>query len=82
MPKCEKLLDQARRSPANMRFSECCHLAECYGYVFHRQTGSHRIYKKPGQIGLMNFQDDNGKAKEYQVKQLLAAIEEQLAGEE
>ena len=62
-----------------MRFSELCQLAECYGFTFARQKGSHCMYKKPGQIGLMNFQDDGGKAKEYQVKQLLAVIEE-LAG--
>ncbi len=59
-----------------MRFSEICQLAECYGFELARQKGSHRIYKKPGRRELMNFQEDAGKAKEYQVKQLLAAIEE------
>lgn len=59
-----------------MRFSELCQLAECYGFELARQRGSHRIYKKPGRRELMNFQDDAGKAKEYQVKQLLSAIEE------
>jgi len=64
-----------------MRFSEVCQLAECYGFEFARQKGSHRMYKKPGRTGLMNFQDDRGKAKEYQVKQLLAVIEE-IIGQE
>jgi hypothetical protein len=62
-----------------MRFSELCQLAECYGFQFARGRGSHRLYKKPGRRELMNFQDDGGKAKEYQVKQLLAVIEELAA---
>ena len=84
MPKCEKLLKQAKRSPGGLRFEEACQLAECYGFVFTRQRGSHRQYKRPGYIGLVNLQDDNGKAKPYQVKQLLAAIEaiEEMGGED
>lgn len=43
---------------------------------FVRQKASHRQYKYPGCKGLLNFQSDNGRAKGYQVKQLLGAIEE------
>ena len=55
---------------------ECCLIR---GLVFGepRQSGSsHRIYKTPW-IGdpRVNIQDDHGKAKAYQVKQVLAAIE-------
>lgn len=80
MDKCEKLLLKAKRSPANLGFEEVCRLAECYGFVFKRQEGtSHRIYGHPSlhpaQGGFMNFQEDKGKAKAYQVRQLLKAIE-------
>ncbi len=79
MDKCQKLLQKARRSPQNLRFDELCRLAECYGWVLIRQSGSHRLYENvrlaPEDRRMMNFQSDNGKAKPYQVKQLLTAIE-------
>jgi len=57
-------------------FGELCTLAECYGFVHDRTTGSHHIYKRPGYMKLLNFQNVRGTAKPYQVRQLLAAIEE------
>ena len=75
MAKCEKLLSKARNSPDNLRFNELCSLAVCYGWVFQRQSGSHRIYMHPNGI-VMNFQPRNGKAKPTQVRQLLDAIED------
>lgn len=81
MAKCKKLLEKAKHSPNNLRFNELCKLAECYGWVFDRQNGtSHAIYLHPA-LGntsgaLMNFQDDSGKAKRGQIRQLLNAIQE------
>jgi hypothetical protein len=80
MSKCERLLEKAKNSPHNLRFEEICKLATCYGWVFERQEGtSHGVYLHP-KLGntpgaLMNFQEKNGKAKGYQVRQLLNAIE-------
>ena len=34
------------------------------------------MYKRRGTMQLMNFQNDGGRAKPYQVRQLLAAIED------
>jgi len=76
MASCEKLLHRARTSPAGLRFEELCQLAECHGFIFARQNGSHRMYKRAGYPQVMNFQDDGGKAKGYQVKQLLIAIDD------
>jgi hypothetical protein len=45
------------------------------GFVFKKTRGSHRTYRHAGVIELLNFQDDNGKAKPYQVRQLLKIIE-------
>lgn len=73
MAKCKRLLEKAQRSPQNFGFEELCGLAECYGFVFRRQSGSHRLYKHPSGMS-MNFQDRGG-AKAYQVQQLLKAIE-------
>ncbi|MGH9754892.1 MAG: type II toxin-antitoxin system HicA family toxin [Blastocatellia bacterium] len=79
MNKCRKLLNAARRSQKNLRFSDLCKLAECYGWTFKRQDGSHKIYENgrltPEQGRIMNFQDHQGKAKPYQVTQLLNAID-------
>jgi hypothetical protein len=80
MTRCAKLLEKATNSPKNLRFEDLCALAECYGWVFQRQCGSHRIYMHHG-LGssagsMMNFQSRHGKAKPTQVRQLLAAIEE------
>ena len=81
MAKCNKLLEKAKNSPNNLRFNEICKLAECYGWVFDRQNGtSHAIYLHPslGQSpdSLMNFQNNKGKAKPGQVRQLLNAIDD------
>ena len=76
MPTCDKLLDQARRSQNNVRFADVCALAECYGFVFDRQNGSHRQYIRPGYAARLNFQNDKGKAKPYQVRQLLKIIDD------
>ena len=80
MVRCARLLDKATNAPKNLRFKDLCALAECYGWVFQRQCGSHHIYLHPGlrnRAGfMMNFQSRNGKAKPTQVKQLLEAIEE------
>ncbi len=76
MDKCRLLLERARQNPEGLRFVELCQLAECFGWECARERGSHRLYKRPGSMRLMNFQDFNGAAKGYQVRQLLTAIEE------
>lgn len=73
----DRLLARARRSPHALRFAELCRLAEAFGFQFARQRGSHVIYKIAGEPMLMNFQDDDGRAKAYQVRQLLDWIDEQ-----
>lgn len=73
MSKYEKFLQKAVDAPGNFRFSDLCSLADLAGFVFDRSAGSHRIYKHPSGV-MMNFQDVNGKAKPYQVKQLLDFI--------
>lgn len=79
MKKCQRLLTKAKNSAANLRFGELCQLAECYGWIFVRQEGSHRIYENlkldMNSGRMMNFQNDKGKAKAYQVRQPLSAID-------
>lgn len=72
----EELLAKFELSPQNVRFSELVKVCEAvFGKA--RQSGSsHRVYKTPW-LGdpRVNIQDDKGKAKAYQVKQVLRAIE-------
>lgn len=76
MSKCDKLLKKAQQSPNNLRFEELCQLAVCYGFVFDRQKGSHHIYEHPKLRDLMDFQPKDGRAKPYQINQLLEAIQD------
>ena len=76
MPNCRLLLERARENPEGLQFAELCGLAECFGWQFARQRGSHALYKRAGTVQLMNFQNVNGAAKGYQVRQLLAAIDD------
>lgn len=76
----ELSLKQARTSQHNFSFADLCQLAECYGYKFARQEGSHQVFKLPDNIKIphnmksMHFQEKNGQAKPYQIKQLLNSI--------
>ena len=69
------LLAKATANAASLKFDELETLALGYGYRHVRTKGSHAMYAHP-EARLMNFQDDKGSAKVYQVKQLLSAIEE------
>jgi hypothetical protein len=72
----KKILDQMRREPANVRFNDLKKLCEEY-FGKPRQSGtSHAIFKTPWPGDpRVNIQDDKGKAKAYQVRQVLLAIE-------
>ena len=49
--------------------------AEAFGFRLSRISGSHHIYVQADIPELVNLQNVNGKAKPYQVKQLLRLIE-------
>lgn len=71
-----KILDQMRREPANVRFADLKKVCGAY-FGQPRQGGtSHAIFKTPW-VGdpRINIQDDKGKAKPYQVRQVLLAIQ-------
>ena len=70
-----KLLNKALSSPANVRFQEVCALARAFGFHLSRISGSHLIFAHPKVAELLNLQEIDGKAKPYQVKQLLALVE-------
>lgn len=76
MAASSKILDQMRREPTNVRFAALKKICEAY-FGKSRQLGSsHLIFKTPW-LGdpRINIQDDKGKAKAYQVRQVLLAID-------
>lgn len=77
MSRCDDLLATIRNNPRNADFKDVLRLAECWGFVG-RSGGNHpHFYKRPGFRMPLNFQKrPDGKAKVYQVNQLLTAIAE------
>ena len=76
MVRIKDILKQLKQNPANVRFAELCKVCEHY-FGKSRQSGSsHKIYKTPWRGDpRVNIQNSKGKAKAYQVKQVLQAIE-------
>jgi hypothetical protein len=72
----DELLASIKRNPKGVRFTDLCRLCDKY-FGKPRQSGSsHRIYKTPWQGDpRINIQNSKSKAKPYQVKQVLLAIE-------
>lgn len=73
--KKRKLLEKLLACPANIRFSEAVAIAEAFGFRLDRVSGSHHIFTRPGIAELINLQKVSGRAKPYQLKQLLSIIE-------
>ena len=71
-----KLLEKAMNAPHNLRFADLCALAAAFGYSLDRVKGSHHIFVHPQADRPLNLQSAGGKAKPYQIRQLLRDIEE------
>ena len=76
MPTLNDIIDVMQSNPAGIRFSDLCKVCDHFFEQARQASGSHRVYKTPW-IGdpRVNIQNDKGKAKAYQVKQVLKAIE-------
>ena len=72
----EKIIDQMRREPASVRFADLLKVCEAFFGTPRQSGGSHVLFKTPW-IGdpRINIQNDKGKAKVYQVRQVLLAID-------
>ncbi|BBO93064.1 toxin HicA [Desulfosarcina ovata] len=82
MTKIGDLLIQMQRNPKDVRFSELCRICDHFFGEPRQKKSSHRIYKTPWQGDpRVNIQNDKGKAKAYQVRQVLLAIEKLEVGD-
>jgi hypothetical protein len=76
MPKITDLITDMKRNPKGNRFQDLCKVCDYYFGEARQSGSSHRVYKTPWQGDpRVNIQNDKGKAKAYQVKQVLKAIE-------
>ena len=70
-----KIVQQMQGNPSNIGFYDLCKVCDHYFGEPRQDSSSHRIYKTPW-VGdpRINIQNDKGKAKAYQVRQVLRAI--------
>ena len=75
MSKYEKLLFKVLRgtSDANLSINDLCGLVKRFGFE-ERIRGSHHVFRKEGIEEKINLQQDDDKAKSYQVRQVRALI--------
>jgi hypothetical protein len=69
------MFEELKTSPKKVRFERLCRIAEAFGFRLRGGKGSHRVYVRDGVDEILNFQDVEGKAKPYQVRQLIKIIE-------
>lgn len=76
MVQIKKLVARLKRNPQNVNFIDLVKVCSHYFGEPRQQGTSHYVYKTPWYGDpRINIQEKNGKAKVYQIKQLLAAIE-------
>lgn len=76
MPKIDEIILKMKQNPKGIRFNDLSKVCDQYFGKPHKSSGSHRVYKTPWQGDpRINIQNDKGKAKAYQVKQVLLALD-------
>lgn len=76
MAKIEDILAKMKSNPADVRFADLSMVCIYYFGQARRKDGSHHVYRTPWKGDpRINIQNNRGKAKSYQVKQVLLAIE-------
>ena len=76
MNKIAELVEQMRQAPQSARFADLAKICDHYFGGPRKQGTSHRVYRTPwaGDPRVNIQRGGAGKAKTYQVKQVLAAI--------
>ena len=76
MSSVEGIIAQMREHPQDVRFGDLCKVCDRY-FGAPRQGGtSHRVYRTPWPGDpRVNIQNKKGKARAYQVRQVLKALE-------
>ena len=76
MAQIEDIIKNMRLNPKGVKFVELCRVCDRYFGQPRKKGTSHRVYKTPWPGDpRVNIQNAKGKAKAYQVKQVLRAME-------
>ena len=77
MAKLDELIEQMRVNPRNVRYADACTVANAFFGAPRQQGTSHRVWKMSwaGDPRVNMQEDKGGRAKSYQVQQLLSAID-------
>jgi hypothetical protein len=71
-----RIITQMRNNPAGISFADLCKVCDHHFGQPRQISSSHRIYKTPWPGDpRVNIQNSKGRAKTYQVRQVLKAIE-------
>ena len=82
--KPKKIIQKILSGSRNIPFSDAVTLAEAFGFHLDRIKGSHHIFVHPEIWEIINLQNVKGKAKIYQLRQLMKIVEKYnlIIGEE
>jgi len=76
MARVADILSRMRQNPKGVRFTDLCRVCDAYFGEPRQGRGSHRVYRTPWPGDpRVNIQSDRGRAKAYQVRQVLLAID-------
>lgn len=76
MAKLTDILGKMRSNPSGVRFADLCKVCDHHFGQARQSSGSHRVYMTPWTGDpRVNIQNSKGRAKAYQVKQVLKAID-------
>lgn len=71
----DEILTRMKRNPAGISFKELCKVCDQYFGKPRYSSSSHRVYKTPWRGDpRVNIQNAKGKAKPYQVRQVVRAV--------
>jgi predicted RNA binding protein YcfA (HicA-like mRNA interferase family) len=71
-----KLFKALRSNPKDVRLTDACKIAELLGFEEKGGKGQHRVFARPGEVTILNFQDrGDRKVPTYQAKQLIAMLD-------
>lgn len=76
MRKLDRVVEAMRRNPRDVTFSDLSYVCDVYFGEPRQKVSSHRVYRMPWEGDpRVNIQDDHGRAKPYQVRQVLKAVD-------
>lgn len=76
MASIDNLVEKMRRNPKGIRFNELCKVCDHFFGKPRKSGTSHRVYRMPWTGDpRVNIQNSRGKAKAYQVRQVLLAVD-------